>query len=314
MRPTTWCSLFDEWAVDADQYIFSSPLVPETAVQMLLFGTTFKNGTISCCIKPTAGRKEGDRDLREGAIVFRYNGYGQYYYAGVGGWGGKYFIGKVVQPGPTFQQLAVVGKTDTIQYDRAISIKIECRGNRIILHENNVPILEVLDDSYQTGLVGLRSHKTAVDYLGLNIEATTPSCFVVMPFTTELQYVYDVIKSTVEAHGLTCCRADETLEGRPAVEDIKDQISGADLVIVDFTGRNSNVYYEAGLADAWNKKWIILAQSTEDMTFNVRHIKAIIYSNSLGADKKLKDDLRAALRQALGVTETGPDCSEVNAT
>jgi hypothetical protein len=37
---------------------------------------------------------------------------------------------------------------------------------------------------------------------------------------------------------------------RPVVEDLKALIAQADLVIVDFTGKNPNVYYEAGLADA----------------------------------------------------------------
>jgi hypothetical protein len=75
-----------------------------------------------------------------------------------------------------------------------------------------------------------------------------------MPFSSELSYVYRVIKELVEGNGMTCVRADEVFVAEPAIEEIRRQISQADLVIVDFTGRNPNVYYEAGLADAWNKR------------------------------------------------------------
>ena len=80
-------------------------------------------------------------------------------------------------------------------------------------------------------------------------------------------------------------------------------------MIVDFTDKNPNVYYEAGLADAWKKDWIVLAQSTEDLTFDVRHIRCIQYSNTMGADVKLQ----AALENALGALKytPGPDAHDV---
>jgi hypothetical protein len=87
------------------------------------------------------------------------------------------------------------------------------------------------------------------------------------------------------------------------MDDVKKQISEADLVIVDFTGQNPNVYYEAGLADAMGKDWIVLAQSTDDLTFDVRHIRSIQYSNVMGADRKLKADLDNAPK-ALGYLES----------
>jgi hypothetical protein len=49
-------------------------------------------------------------------------------------------------------------------------------------------------------------------------------------------------------------------------------------VIVDFTGKNTNVYYEAGLADAWKTDWIILTRSSAD---DVRHLRPIRYSNTM---------------------------------
>jgi hypothetical protein len=94
------------------------------------------------------------------------------------------------------------------------------------------------------------------------------------------------------------------------MEDVKQQIAGADLVIVDFTGMNPNVYYEAGLADAWKKDWIVLAQTANDLTFDVRHIRAITYSNKMGADIVLEEDLRRAI-EALGYRAPAADGERV---
>jgi SAM-dependent methyltransferase len=85
-------------------------------------------------------------------------------------------------------------------------------------------------------------------------------------------------------------------DGSPAMV----ALAGADIVVVDFTNRNPNVYFEAGLADAWKKKWIVLAQSTNDLAFDVQHIRTIIYSNKMGADSKLRESLEQALKATMG--------------
>ena len=117
-----------------------------------------------------------------------------------------------------------------------------------------------------------------------------------MPFSSELSFVYRVMKEVVESYGIACERADEVFLSRPVMDDVKTRIAEADLVIVDFTGKNPNVYYEAGLADAFKKDWIVLAQTAEDMTFDVRHVRSVRYSNTMGADLKLRADLDQALR------------------
>ena len=123
-----------------------------------------------------------------------------------------------------------------------------------------------------------------------------------MPFDDELAFVYRVIKETIEKYDMECCRADERFISEPIMEDVKSQIAGADLVVVDFTNRNPNVYFEAGLADAWHKKWIVLAQSNQDLAFDVKHIRAILYSNMMGADSRLRESLEKALTELFGAS------------
>jgi len=99
-----------------------------------------------------------------------------------------------------------------------------------------------------------------------------------------------VIKQTVEEHGMICKRADDSLLSETIIEEVKGRIAIADLVIVDFTGRNANVYYEAGMADALEKKRILHAQSRTDLVFDVQHVRANIYS---------LEDLKSILSRAL---------------
>jgi len=136
-----------------------------------------------------------------------------------------------------------------------------------------------------------------------------------MPFKSELNFVHQVIKSSTKDFGIDCKRADERFIAHPVMDDVKIQIAEADLIIVDFTDKNPNVYYEAGLADAMNKDWVVLAQSTDDLAFDVRHIRCIQYSNVMGADKELRHKLGSAL-EALGYRRNpaAPSSGEVDAS
>jgi len=55
------------------------------------------------------------------------------------------------------------------------------------------------------------------------------------------------------------------------MEIIYDRAS-ADLVVIDLTNQNPNVYYEAGLAQAFGKQCIILAESEKDVTFDLKQM------------------------------------------
>jgi hypothetical protein len=182
---------------------------------------------------------------------------------------------------------------------KAYRLRVTFNGGQIVLYENDVQQLMLRDDSFSLGQVGLRTYRTHARFENVRVRREVPTCFLIMPFATELDFVHGVISEVVASFGIRCIRADEVYLSRPVMDDVKQMIAGADLVIVDFTGRNPNVYYEAGLADAWRKDWIVLSQSSEDMTFDVRHIRSIRYSNTMGADVRLRGELCQALH-ALG--------------
>jgi hypothetical protein len=187
--------------------------------------------------------------------------------------------------------------------DKTYRLRVEFSASRIALFENDVQRLIHIDETHQIGQVGLRTWNTRARFENLRALKARPKAFLLMPFKSEFDFVHKVIEGTSAAFGIECKRADEIFISRPVMDDVKTRIAEADLVVVDFTGKNSNVYYEAGLADAMKKDWIILAQSTDDLSFDVRHIRCVLYSNVMGADQRLTTDFENALA-ALGYSKS----------
>lgn len=298
--------LNDDWKVTGNK-VFESVLSPRQPEQFIIFSDFIKNGSISLDVTPLAARGgPAERGISlEAAIVFRYSGPESYYYAGLSAFRTKFFVARVLG-GPFYQLLHWVGHRAAVRTNKSYRLKVEFGGSQITFYENDVRQMQVIDEMYKTGQWGLRTYASSARFENIRVTRAQPTCFVVMPFASELSFVYRIIKQTVENYGLRCERSDEIFVSKPVVEDLKDKIAETDLVIVDFTGKNPNVYYEAGLADAWKKNWIILAQSSDDMTFDVRHIRSIRYSNMMGADLQLRQHLEQSL-EALGYRKQRPD-------
>ena len=119
-------------------------------------------------------------------------------------------------------------------------------------------------------------------------------CFILMPFNEEnLQIVYeDFVKPTVEKHfNLRCQRADDIFGASVIVEDIREKIRTAKVIIAELTGRNPNVLYEIGLCHGIERDVVCLAQSKEDIPFDLKHRRVIIYEYSPRGCRKLEKDL-----------------------
>ena len=292
--------LNDDWEVSADGTRFESPALSDVHdEQWLLFSDRFRNGSVEADVTLIdANKTRNGLVSMEADLVFRYNGPDGFYYAGTSGFDTKFFLAKAL-PGPYYQLREYIGRRSAVKKGKTYRLRVTFNGGQIVLYENDVQQLLLRDDSFALGQVGLRTFRTRARFDNVVVRREVPTCFLIMPFATELDFVHRVIADVVSSFGIHCIRADEVYLSRPVMEDVKQMIAGADLVICDFTGRNPNVYYEAGLADAWRKDWIVLSQTSEDMTFDVRHIRSIRYSNTMGADIRLREELAQALR-ALG--------------
>lgn len=289
--------LGDDWSANGNT--FTAPVVEGRGEQLLIFADRMKNGSISAEIKVLDSYGTGGGEpANECALVIRYAGPHSYLYAGTGGFGYKFFIGKASQE-PSWAPRAYAGQKKSIVRNKKYRMRVEYSGSQITLYENDVQQLVTVDETFQFGQFGLRTWQTSAVFENVMAFKARPRAFLIMPFKSEFDFVQTVIEGSMVKFGIDCTRADRIAVSRPVMDDVKTQIAEADLVIVDFSGRNPNVYYEAGLADAMKKDWIFLAQSTEDLTFDVRHIRSITYSNVMGANERLTTDLENALK-ALG--------------
>lgn len=124
-----------------------------------------------------------------------------------------------------------------------------------------------------------------------------------MPFIEDLQSVYeDVIIPITKSRELYCARVDDFFSPRPIMEEIWETIEKSRLVIADLTTKNPNVFYEVGIAHALGKAVILLTQSLDDVPFDLRHIRCIIYQNTCRGFEKLKSDLGKTLDAVLKIT------------
>ncbi len=107
-----------------------------------------------------------------------------------------------------------------------------------------------------------------------------------MPFRADLNFFYLYLRQHLrKRHGLQVERADHRILTVPLLEKIKSQILAADLVIGDITGRNPNVFYELGFADAYSKPVILVTQDdAHEVPTDIRHLEFIRYDLSNDED------------------------------
>jgi hypothetical protein len=102
--------------------------------------------------------------------------------------------------------------------------------------------------------------------------------FVLMPFKADMLPVYeDHIKPTCASLGLAVQRGDDFFTEHLVIEDIWKAMVSARLIVADCTDRNPNVFYEIGLAHTLGKPTILLTQQSEDVPFDLRHLRYIAY-------------------------------------
>lgn len=133
---------------------------------------------------------------------------------------------------------------------------------------------------------------------------TTPKkfCFVLMPFVEEFDDIYKLgIKQSCLDAGAYCERVDEQIYNETITDRIFNQISKADIVIADMTGRNPNVFYEVGYAHALGKTTILLTQNTDDIPFDLKNHPHIIYNKKI---IQLKEELTKRIKWFIENIET----------
>lgn len=126
-----------------------------------------------------------------------------------------------------------------------------------------------------------------------------PFVFVLMPFHENFKDIYKFgIRGAAEEVGAYAERVDEQFFQEGILDRIFNQISKADVIVADMTGKNPNVFYEVGYAHALGKTVVLLTQNTDDIPFDLKHRRHIVYEGSIdNLRAKLIEELKWAINQ-----------------
>jgi hypothetical protein len=126
-------------------------------------------------------------------------------------------------------------------------------------------------------------------------------CFVIMPFGGWLDdYYTSIYCPAIEAAGLEPHRADDLFTPSTITNDIWAYTKRAKVLLADLTGKNPNVFYELGLAHALTKPAILISESLDDIPFDLRALRVILYDKNAPAwGEILKEKIERSVVEVL---------------
>jgi hypothetical protein len=119
---------------------------------------------------------------------------------------------------------------------------------------------------------------------------------VMMPFDKAFNDVYMSIGLAAATAGLKCQRVSDVWEHSAIVQDIFSLIYRSTVVVCDFTGRNSNVFYEAGIAHTLGRHLVPITQAPADIPFDLQQHRYLHYLNNVEGRSKMSSELERRLR------------------
>lgn len=102
--------------------------------------------------------------------------------------------------------------------------------------------------------------------------------FVIMPFKEEMRAVYqDHLRKIASKLKRSIARADDFFGAHQVMEDVWSALYSSKVIVADCTGKNPNVFYEMGIAHSIGKPVILITQNSDDVPFDLRHIRYLEY-------------------------------------
>lgn len=128
------------------------------------------------------------------------------------------------------------------------------------------------------------------------IEVDQHKAFLVAPLHSIFSKKVEAIKKACRDVGVNCETADEKFVTGPILSLIVRKILSAGVVIAIIDGRNPNVFYEIGIAQALGKMVFIVSGVEEDAPFDIRSQRMIMVDWS---SPSLEDELRILISKAM---------------
>ena len=137
------------------------------------------------------------------------------------------------------------------------------------------------------------------------------TCFVIMPFgekkdldgkDIDFDDIYRFFfKKAIEDLGIECIRCDEIEEAGSIHEKMFEHIYLADIVVVDITTSNANVYYELGIRHALAKGvTVLIRRKGTTIPFNIQGLQIVEYDQAkFGSIEQAKARIHQIIKNGL---------------
>jgi hypothetical protein len=123
--------------------------------------------------------------------------------------------------------------------------------------------------------------------------------FGIMPFDSEFIDVWDgAIKRAAKNTGFYPLRIDMITKSSDITDDIIEVIRQSKIVVIDVTKNNPNVMFEFGYALALKKTPVVISQSTDYLSFDIKNMRTIVYQNSWKGIEKLNGELQKFIKSS----------------
>ena len=123
-----------------------------------------------------------------------------------------------------------------------------------------------------------------------------------MSYDERLKPVYlKVVRPVLsDVFGYDPTLADEVTRMGVIVDQIRELIEQASLILCDLTFHNPNVFYELGIAHTLGKQPILISQDPANIAFDAKHLRIIPYEDSKYGLLELRDSLVKSIEQNFG--------------
>jgi len=129
-----------------------------------------------------------------------------------------------------------------------------------------------------------------------SIEVVPNSIFYLTPFHENFLTTYLAVRDAAKDIGLVLSRGDEDYAPGSITRHIIKQLLQAHFVVANLDGRNPNVFYELGVANAIGKPVILIAHRDTETPFDVSVDRTLFWSD---IDELKRDFIRILAKMAI---------------
>jgi hypothetical protein len=299
---------FDNWAAILNPWTLTDEIArfegaPDAAGRAGLAVSPYymAAGEVAVTITTDAVSDSADAVRPGGFVVFGYDPASRAgFAAGIGG-SGEYSVFQVgLSPEVTdkVSMLASAGDVASVAPGRPYHLRVRVAGGRATVSVDGTHVLDLdlpeAPPGQQLGFWALGG--APVTFSDFQYVGEPGRLFVVMQFGAPYDDLYnEVIVPVAAESGLTASRADEMSGPGIILSDIVREIRESTAIVAEITPANPNVYYEVGYAHAAGTPTILLVRRGQELPFDVRSFRCIIYDDSIAGKPQVETQLRKHL-------------------